>query len=211
MSLRRRRSARLKKLVTSKVSLRVEASSPIQDQRLAQACTRPCGTYSPAKFQRRTGCSGFECRRGDGSAFEMGSGLEADQVQKRLSVEKPHLLILSPMCLVFTQLQALNAKPERVVELLEQGRQHLEFACSLAQPQVERGGRVLFEHPNEPYLKELSAIDGMRTVRCDLCEFGLTSVDGAGNVALSRKATGFMTSDRGGHRLANSTPHDWWR
>ena len=32
-------------------------------------------------------------------------GLEADQVkaQKRLSVTKPHLLILSPMCLAFSQ------------------------------------------------------------------------------------------------------------
>ena len=38
----------------------------------------------------------------------MGSGLEADQVkaQKRFSVEKPHLLILSPMCLAFSHLTA---------------------------------------------------------------------------------------------------------
>ena len=37
-------------------------------------------------------------------------GLEADQVKarKRLSVEKPHLLILSPMCLASSQLQALR-------------------------------------------------------------------------------------------------------
>ena len=51
---------------------------------------------------------------------------EADQVkdQKRLSNEKPYLLILSPMCLGFSQLQALNTKPERLAELLEQGRRH---------------------------------------------------------------------------------------
>ena len=76
-------------------------------------------------------------------------GLEADQVnpQKRCSDEKPHLLIVSPMCLVFSQVQALNTKPDRLEELLEQGRRHLEFARSLAESQVERGGRVLFEHP----------------------------------------------------------------
>ena len=62
-------------------------------------------------------------------------------------------------------------------------------------------GRVLFEHPwtasswNEPCLKKLLAIDGMRMVRCDQCQFGMTSVDDAGNVGPARKATGFMTND----------------
>ena len=48
-------------------------------------------------------------------------GLEAHQVkaQTRLNIKKPHLLILSPMCLAFSQLQALNTKPDRVAELLK--------------------------------------------------------------------------------------------
>ena len=117
-------------------------------------------------------------------------GLEADQAQaeKRLSDEKPHLLILSPMCLAFSQLQALNAKPERLAELLEQGKRHLELACSMAESQIEKGGRVLFQHPwaaDEPCLKKLLAIDGMRRVRCDQCQFGLTSVDDAKNVGVT--------------------------
>ena len=64
----------------------------------------------------------------------------------------------------------------------------MEFACSLAELQVERGGRVLFEHPwaatswNEPCSRKLWATDGMRGVRCDQCQFGMTSVDGAENV-----------------------------
>ena len=72
---------------------------------------------------------------------------------------------------------------------------------SLAESQIERGGRVLFEHPwtatswNEPYLRKLLANDGMRRVRCDQCQFGMTSVDGAGNVGPAQKATGFMTND----------------
>ena len=44
-------------------------------------------------------------------------------------------------------------------------------------------------------LKELSAVDGMRRVRCDQCQFGQTSVDCAENVGPARKATGFMTND----------------
>ena len=67
-------------------------------------------------------------------------GLEADQDK---SVEKSHLLVLSPMCLAFSQLQALNTKPDRLAELLEHGKYRFEFACSLAESQVERGGRIL--------------------------------------------------------------------
>ena len=39
-----------------------------------------------------------------------------------------------------------HAKPDELAELREQGTRHLEFACSLARLQIERGGRVLFEY-----------------------------------------------------------------
>ena len=59
-------------------------------------------------------------------------GLVADKVkaQKKLSIEQPHLLILSPMCLDCSQLQALKTKPDRMAEMLKQSKHHLEFACS---------------------------------------------------------------------------------
>ena len=44
-------------------------------------------------------------------------------------------------------------------------------------------------------LKVLEDFDGMRRVPCDQCQFGVTSVDDAGNVGPARKATGFMTND----------------
>ena len=47
----------------------------------------------------------------------------------------------------------------------------------------------------KPCLKNLLAMDGMRRVRCDQCQFGMTSVDDAGNVGPARKATGFTTND----------------
>ena len=84
--------------------------------------------YSPARFQQRAGLSA-----GVAMDLRLGwdLGLEADQV-------KAHLLILSPMCLAFSELQALNTKPGRLGELLEQGRHHLLFVCSPAGSQVER-------------------------------------------------------------------------
>ena len=66
-------------------------------------------------------------------------GQRADQVkaEKRLNDEKPDLLILSPICLALSRPQ--HTKPDELAELLEQGKRHLEFACSLAE--------VLFEYP----------------------------------------------------------------
>ena len=68
--------------------------------------------------------------------------------------------------------------------------------CSLhaAELQIERGGRVLFEHPVAA-LDEPLAVDGVRCVRCDQCQFGMASVVRVGNVGLACKATGFMTND----------------
>ena len=66
--------------------------------------------YSSARFQQRAGAFGLSA--GVAMDLRMGwdLGLEADKVKarKRLSVEKPNLLILSPMCLAFPQWQALN-------------------------------------------------------------------------------------------------------
>ena len=42
---------------------------------------------------------------------------------------------------------------------------------------------------------KLRSIEGMRCGRCDQCQFGMTSVDGEGNVGPACKATGFMTDD----------------
>ena len=92
-------------------------------------------------------------------------GQRADQVkaEKSLNDEKLYLLILSPRCLFHSRLQ--HTKPDELAELREQGKRHLEFACSLAKMQIERGGRVLFEYPLATSEDPLDA------------QFALTSVD----------------------------------
>ena len=112
-------------------------------------------------------------------------GQRADQVkaEKRLNDEKPHLLIFRVpgawrSLSLLSRLQ--HTKPDELAKLLEQGKRHLEFACSLAELQIGQGGRVLFEYPlaasEEPCLWKLRSIDVMRCVRCDQCQFGMTSV-----------------------------------
>ena len=75
--------------------------------------------------------------------------------------EKPYLLVLSPLCVAFSTLQNLSKGSAHYEALLANGRMHVEYACSLAEEQIDRGGRVLFEHPwgasswIEPRLKAL--------------------------------------------------------
>ena len=135
------------------------ADDSMQEVRREAEAVALAEAYSPASQQR---AGAFGLRAGVAMDLRLGwdLGQRADQVkaEKRLSDEKPHLLILSPTCLDFSQLQALNTKPDKMAELLEQGKRHFEFACSLAEMQIERGGRVLFEHPlaalDEPCLRK---------------------------------------------------------
>ena len=79
-------------------------------------------TYSQARFQQRAGAFGLSAFVAMDLRLGWDLGIEADQLkaQKTLSYEKPHVLILSPLCLAFSQLQTLNTKPDRLAELLEQ-------------------------------------------------------------------------------------------
>ena len=129
----------------------------------------------------------------------MGSGAASRSGQSRDEVERRETTLahFESMCLALSWPQ--HAKPDELAELLEQDKRQLEFACSPARLQIEQGGRVLFEYSlaasEEPRLWKLWSIDGMRCVRCDQCQFGMTSVESEGNVGLECKATGFMTND----------------
>ena len=121
-------------------------------------------------------------------AMDLRLGWDLGQRADQVKAEKRLRLILSPMCLSLSRLQ--HAKPDELAELREQGKRHLEFACSLARLQIERRGRVLFEYPlaasEERCLWKLRSIDGMRCVQCDQCQFGMTSVESEGNVGLAQ-------------------------
>ena len=57
--------------------------------------------------------------------WDLGQRAEQVKAEKRLSDEKPYLLMSSPMCLALSRLQ--HAKPDKLAELREQGKSHLEL------------------------------------------------------------------------------------
>ena len=133
--------------------------------------------YSQERSQRKAGAFGLHA----GVAMDLRLGWDLGlcddrkEAQGRLDVEKPYLLVLGPMWLDPSQLHDLSTKPGKVQELLETGRKHLEFACSLAQQQVARGGRVPFELPWEgPRGARSASARSWRRVACSA--FDATSV-----------------------------------
>ena len=200
-----------KMLVLKQMTQVVEVHSPVQDRWLTTACPSSGGRPRRSELvlwhwrRRVRRRAGSELAHSDRAqvwqwicVWDLRQRADQVKAEKRLSDDKPHLLIFE--CDVPVSLSRLqHAKPDELVELREQGKRHLEFACGLARLHIEQGGPVLFEYPlaasEEPCLWKLRSIDGMRCVRCDQCQFGMTSVGCEGNVGPACKATGFMTND----------------
>ena len=74
---------------------------------------------------------------------------EADrtQAEEYLDKEKPLVLIGSPPCTAFSQLQALIPDSQRKERQLAEGIQHMRFMCRLYRKQVDAGRLFLHENP----------------------------------------------------------------
>ena len=143
--------------------------------------------------------------------------LRADQVkaEKRMSDDKPHSLILSPMCLSLsldfdtptqTNWQNCGSKAN-VIWSLHAAWQDCKSSkmdlFSLSIPRQRPRSRV-----RGAVLWKLRSIDGMRCVRSDQCQFGMTLIDSEGNVGPACKASGQMTN--GEHIEEAVNRHFWW-
>ena len=122
--------------------------------------------------------------------------------RKLLAETKPYLLIGSPPCTPFSKLQNLNfpkMDPKVVEEMLRQGREHLEFCCTLYRDQLKAGNHFLHEHPDgasswqEECMRQLMADSRVMHVKGNMCAQGMVSRDWEGE-GLVMKTTGYLTS-----------------
>ena len=123
---------------------------------------------------------------------------------ERIRAEEPYLVVGSPPCTMFSQLNVnLNAKKmgkEEWGRRLRSAEVLLTFAVAVYRVQVLAGRHFLHEHPagatswSHPAVGKLLAQDGVGAVVAHQCEFGLeTSADGGGR-APAMKPTRFMSS-----------------
>ena len=111
------------------------------------------------------------------NGWDFGKKEDRETAREKLKEERPKLLIGSPECRMFSQLQRMN--PRRDSE--EWKRQHAEaclhvqFCCELYREQINRGGYVLHEHPfgasswKLQCIHEIMNMNGMIKVCADQC------------------------------------------
>ena len=86
----------------------------------------------------------------EGNAWDFSVAAQRDKADKLIDKEKPILLIGSPSCTPFSNIQNLNKNkrdPKIVEKKLQNGRMHLVWCCYLYLKQVARGACFLYEHP----------------------------------------------------------------
>ena len=87
----------------------------------------------------------------DGQPWDFNVLEKAEKAKKWIQNHKPLLLIGSPMCSAFSQIQNINfsrMSPEDVDRVIEYGTRHLEFCIDLYRLQMRNGLYFLHEHPS---------------------------------------------------------------
>ncbi len=155
----------------------------------------------------------------DGRPWDFNDPRKRTKALRRIFKTRSLLLIGSPMCSAFSNLQHLNLgrmTSQEIEKVKEYGRKHLDFAVKLYNLQLEMGLYFLHEHPEgasswqEPEIKKLMKQPGVTRVVSDMCVFGMIQEDKEGE-SLVKKPTAFLTNapciaDRlsqrcqGGHR-----------
>ena len=138
----------------------------------------------------------------DGKPWDFNIEEKRDRAERLVKQKKALLLIGSPMCSAFSQIQGINfAKmtTQEVHKVIEYGTRHLEFCAKLYRIQHENGLYFLHEHPygasswKNLVIQDLLTTPGIIKVKSHMCAFGMKDRDHQGG-ELVKKPTGFMTN-----------------
>ncbi len=125
-----------------------------------------------------------------------------DKALAKIRKEKPLLLIGSPMCTAFSQLQNLSRDKGNVEQnklSLANGIKHIRFCIQLYWDQHKHGRYFLHEHPNAatrgqlPEMVQLLMHPDVIRTKGDMCAHGMASKDKHGS-GLVQKPTGWATN-----------------
>ena len=138
----------------------------------------------------------------NGDAWDSNKVAMRNKAARKLIQDKPRLLIGSPTCTPFSQMNNINytkMSREEVEQRLDHGRVHLEFCARLYEIQWREGRHLLHEHPQtasswqERCIEKLMTKNGVQRVDGDQCMHGLKPWDGD-KWGPARKRIGFMTN-----------------
>jgi hypothetical protein len=138
----------------------------------------------------------------DGMPWDLDIPAKRERLRRLIREQRPTLLIGSPMCAAFSQLQNLNkgkGDPAMKQELMKRAVAHVKFCCQLYELQVREGRYFLHEHPlvatswQLPCVIQTMALPGVQVVIAHQCCYGPLAVDDLGP-GLVMKPTRFMTN-----------------
>ena len=138
----------------------------------------------------------------DGKPWDFNNPEKRDKAERMIRDKRGLLLIGSPMCSAFSQLQSLNRTrigEEKYQDMVKKGTEHLEFCAKLYKMQMENGLYFIHEHPagakswDNELIRRLTEKTGVYTVIGDMCRYGMKQEDELGT-GLVKKRTMFMTN-----------------
>ncbi|MDP7560817.1 MAG: hypothetical protein QF745_09785, partial [Planctomycetota bacterium] len=123
------------------------------------------------------------------------------EARARLREEKPSLLIGSPICGPWSQMNNINKDSENMRAHRKRAVKHLRFTLEMFTIQVEENhGFVLFEHPwtakswDTDIMQEMMRLSGMKIYRCHQCMYQDKKIQANGKFGFIRKDTGWATN-----------------
>ena len=162
-----------------------------------------CEVFSPP----RVGLEAVKIGLMVGGAMDLTTGWDftKDEDRRRaeeyVDREQPLVLIGSPPCVAFSQLQSLIPNSDNKAKQLAEGIRHMEFVTRFYKKQIEAGR--LFVHENLahakswalPCIKKMLREVGVDVAEADNCMFGLkTWGKHRSPLVLAKKPTRFMTA-----------------
>lgn len=160
--------------------------------------------YSPPRVTEEAKRFGIK----SGKAMDLTTGWDFTKEEDRekafayVEKEKPTLLIGSPMCTMFSELQKLSKWSEEKQRRWCEAVEHMAFAVKLYRLQLEQGRFFLHEHPEKASswgLKEIEKLGrevGVSITVIDQCMYGLTTWGMNGKRMKAKKGTKFMTNSK---------------
>ncbi len=134
----------------------------------------------------------------DGLPWDFDNPDNCAKAKRKVQYAKPKLLIGSPMCTAFSQLQALSKDKgniEQKKQLLARAIRHIRSCVSLYWEELKNGRYFLHEHPASakswqlPEMIQLLTHPGVVKVVGHMCAYGMKSTDEKGE-GLVKKPTG---------------------
>ena len=173
--------------------------------------------YSPPRVVQEAGLRSYGGRRlrpgwsldltvddpETGKPWDLSDGKVRTKVMKLINEGKPYMIIMSPICTAFSQIQAINKQrrdPKIVRQELDDAKDHIRWVMKIAAIQVRCNRYFAFEHPatatswDMAEIKKVHDMEGVVKVKFDMCQFGMVATDVDGVTRPVQKRTAVLTN-----------------